>query len=243
VGKKCCWWEAFVLIRLHILVEGQTEEGLVKNVLAPALGEHSVFADAHSITTSRRRGQIFRGGLKNYEIFIRDLLLWMKQDQQEGCWFTSMVDFYRLPTNFPGYETILPGASALNRVAHLENELAKDVAARIGDLPVATRFIPYIQLHEFEALLFSEPRAFINLFPERPDEIATLEGIRAVFPNPEDINQGYETAPSKRILKVLPDYQKSVAGILIAQSIGLPKIRSECPHFGDWYAKLIALAG
>lgn len=242
MGKECRWWEAFVLIRLHILAEGQTEEGLVKNVLAPALGAHNVFADAHSITTSQRRGQIFRGGLKDYENLARDLMLWMKQDQGEESWFTTMVDFYRLPNNFPGYETAPSAAPALDRIAHFEAELGLDIGRRMGHIPIARRFIPYIQLHEFEALLFSDPTAFTVMFPNRPKKIAQLTSIRAKFPSPEDINDGQLTAPSKRILNVLPDYQKSVAGILIAQRIGLAKIRSECQHFSDWLAKLVALA-
>ena len=107
---------------------------------------------------------------------------------------------------------------------------------------VAQRFVPYIQLHEFEALLFSDPAAFTEMFPNREGAIAQLTDIRKKFHSPEDINDGQLTAPSKRILNVLPDYQKSVAGILIAQRIGLAKIRSECGHFNDWLIKLIALA-
>ena len=94
--KNVVGGEAFVLIRLHILAEGQTEESLVKTVLAPALGAYNVFADVHSITTSRRRGQIFRGGLKNYENLARDLIPWMKARPRSGVpglqlWWTSIA--------------------------------------------------------------------------------------------------------------------------------------------------------
>jgi len=242
VGKKYRWRETLVLIRLHILVEGQTEEGLVKNILAPTLGEYNVFADAHSITTSRRRGQIFRGGLKNYENLARDLMLWMKQDQNEESWFTTMVDLYRLPNNFPGHDTAPSTASPLDRVDHFETEFRIDIAKRMDDAAVARRFVPYIQLHEFEALLFSDPAAFIEAFPNRDSAIERLTEIRTSY-SPEEINEGQTTAPSKRILDVLPDYQKPVAGLLIVQHIGLAKIRSECPHFDDWLTKLIGLAG
>ena len=78
------------------------------------------------------------------------------------------------------------------------------------------------------------------MFPNRPKEIEQLTSIRAQFSSPEDIDK--LTAPSKRILNVLPDYQKSVVGILIAQRIGLAKIRSECQHFSNWFTNLVALA-
>jgi len=241
VGKKHRWRETFKLIRLHILVEGQTEEGFIKNILAPALGVYSVFADAHSITTGRRHGRLFRGGLTDYEHLARDLTLWMKQDQNEDSWFTTMVDFYGLPRNFPGRESIPQPASLFDRIAHLEAEFSKDIATRLVDLPVKQRFIPYIQLHEFEALLFSEPAAFVDMFPNKPKAIAQLKAIRACFASPEDIDDGQMTAPSKRILNILSDYQKPVAGLLIAKAIGLGKIRSECPRFHDWFSRLEAL--
>ena len=142
---------------------------------------------------------------------------------------TTMIDFYGLPRNFPGRESVPPLASAFDRAAHLEAEFSKDIATRLVGLPVTQRFIPYIQLHEFEALLFSEPAAFVDMFPDKPRAIKQLKAIRAQFASPEDIDDGQISAPSKRILNILPDYQKPVAGLLIATGIGLEKIRSEWP--------------
>ena len=240
MGKECCRWETLDLIRLHIVSEGQTEEGLVNSILAPALGAHNVFADTHRVTTGRRHGRISRGGLTNYEHLARDLMLWMKQDQNDDLWFTTIVDFYHLPNNFPGYEKAREAQSAFDQVAHLEAECGRDIEKRLDGLPVSQRFIPYIQLHEFEALLFSDAAKFIEAFPNNAKAIEQLTDIRAKFPSPEHID--HDDAPSKRILNLLPDYQKPVAGVLVAQRIGLEKICSECRRFDEWLAKLIEAA-
>jgi hypothetical protein len=243
VGKEHRWRETFALIRLHILAEGQTEEGFVNGILAPALGAYSVFVDAHRITTGRHHGRQFRGGLVNYEHLARDLMLWMKEDQNEDSWFSTMVDFYALPSNFPGRAALSQAVAALDRVTHLESALHQDIVQRLGGLPVSQRLIPYIQLHEFEVLLFSDPSGFAEAFPERATAVAQLTAIRSQFYSPEDIDDDPRTAPSKRILDVMPDYEKTVAGLLIAQQIGLEKIRAECRHFDEWLARLIELTG
>ena len=107
---------------------------------------------------------------------------------------------------------------------------------------MSRRLIPYIQLHEFEGLLFSEPTGFLEAFPGGQSLVDRLTAIRMQFSSPEDIDDGAATAPSKRILDIAPEYEKPVAGILIAQRIGLAVIRRECRHFDDWVARLLALA-
>jgi hypothetical protein len=241
VGEECRGREALPLIRLHILVEGQTEESFVNRILAPELGAHDIFADAHRITTGRRYGRLFRGGLLDYEHLARDLMLWMKQDQNEDSWFTTMIDLYRLPINFPGHAATPRGSAVLARVARLEAEFGRDMTARLGDRPLSRRLLPYIQLHEFEALLFSDPSAFLEAFPDNQTAVDRLTSIRAQFDNPEEIDETPGRAPSQRILDILPDYQKPVAGVLIAQRIGLPAMRRECPHFNEWLKRLLAL--
>jgi len=89
--------------------------------------------------------------------------------------------------------------------------------------------------------LFSDPASFVEAYPDRPRAISTVTAIRAQFPSPEHIDDDPLTAPSKRIQGLLPDYQKPVARLLIAQRIGLAKMRSECHHFGDWITRLLAL--
>jgi hypothetical protein len=222
------------MIRLHAVVEGQTEETFVNRVLAPALAARNVFMDAHCITTGRKKSGIFRGGVSQYRHLKTDLTLWMKQDQKPEAWFTTMVDLYALPDDFPGSADCLRHVDPIRRVECLEERLLEDLSHR--------RLIPYIQLHEFEALLFSDPRPFENAFPSDPTVTQKLAAIRSQFPTPEHIDDRRDMAPSKRILAVLPDYKKTVAGVQIAQQIGLTALRQECPHFNQWIAKIEAVA-
>ena len=228
------------MIRLNVVVEGDTEEIFVNEILAPALGERMVFATAHRITTKRNNQKTWRGGLLKWDHLARDIRLWMKQDTGPDARFTTMIDYYALPHDFPGYAD-LPTGDSVTRIAMLERAMMTDLANRLPELRVADRFIPYIQRHEFEALLFSAPLEFEAAFPGDRSGIAAITNIRKVFSNPEDIDDGQATAPSKRILKIWPDYDKPVAPMLVAKQIGLPTMRRECPLFGRWVARLEAL--
>lgn len=221
------------MVRLHLVVEGQTEETFVRDVLAPVLGEQAVVADVHRVTTGRRGAKAYRGGLVTYRHLRRDLEIWMKEDKHPDSWFTTMVDLYRLPSDFPGLEKSRSIADPIKRVEFLEDELKSDLGR--------PQLVPYIQLHEFEALLFSDPESFSIAFPGRAKKIAALQEIRQAAASPEHIDDGAETAPSKRISKVLPEYVKTSSGPLIAQKIGLGRIRRECIHFDAWVAALLKL--
>ena len=95
------------------------------------------------------------------------------------------------------------------------------------------RFTPNLQLHEFEALLLAEPKALKHFYPDRADAVVELcNDISGL--EPEEVNDGQFTAPSKRILHRIPDYDKVVAGTLVALEIGLATLRARCPHFGAW---------
>ena len=210
-------------------------------MLGPALAEQNVFVDAHRITTGRKRGRTFRGGLLSWQHVARDLELWMKQDHGQDSWFTTLFDYYALPNDFPGYATLPPGDAAV-RIARLQTAMTNDIAARFAGFPSAGQFIPYIQQHEFEALLFSDPSAFAAANPGEPSIVGRLTQILAQFANPEDIDNGPETAPSKRIAAIWPAYQKPVDGLLVAQRIGLSAMRRECPGFDRWVSRLEALS-
>ncbi len=233
MGKERDRWEAVTLVRLHAVVEGQTEETFMRDVLAPVLGEHSVFADVHRVTTGRRGPRTYRGGLLNYSHLRRDLILWMKEDQQPESWFTTMIDLYGLPPDFPGYEESRSISDPFRRVEFLENKLKLDLDH--------SRFVPYIQLHEFEALLFSDPKSFSIAFPGETQSITLLADIRKKVATPEHIDDGAQTAPSRRIFDLLPQYAKTSSGPMIAREIGLAKIRKECTHFNAWIEVLLNL--
>ena len=102
------------------------------------------------------------------------------------------------------------------------------------------RFVPFVVMHEFEALLFSDCEAFARGIG-RPDLGVDLQRIRDHFEHPEEINDSPHSAPSKRIEVLVPGYQKPLMGTLAALEIGLGTMRDECPHFGHWLDRLEGL--
>ncbi|HEX2080416.1 MAG TPA: DUF4276 family protein [Longimicrobium sp.] len=222
--------------RLHVLAEGQTEEAFVNQVLAPHLAGHGVVTDVRCVTTRRDRHRldvVHRGGLRDYGKVQRDLQRWMAEDRDAV--FTTMLDLYALPKDFPGFADAARLADPYARVRHLEQALAADIGQH--------RLIPHIQLHEFEALLLSDPAKFDWQYIEHDPAIARLVELANRFPSPELIDDGETTAPSKRIIDEIPEYayQKATAGPLIARQIGIETMRARCPHFAEWLAALEAL--
>jgi hypothetical protein len=151
-----------------------------------------------------------------------------------------MLDFYGLGGGFPGMP--LPtGLPNQLKVRQLEQAIKADIVAEDLDLDSNVRFLPYVQLHEYEGLLFSDPAAFARGIYQ-PGLAEAFRRIRRVFPPPEDINDGSNTAPSKRVLKLHPQYRKPLNGTLAALEVGLDTMRRECPHFWYWVEQLEALA-
>lgn len=222
------------MIRLHFVVEGQTEETFVNNILAPELSSLNIFPDVRCVQTGRKHGKVHKGGISTYIKLKNDLLRWMKEDKNSDVRFTTMIDFYALPKDFPGYQESRKQSNSQKRIAILEHAFQTDIKDY--------RFIPYIQCHEFEALLFSDPSKFKFAYPNKIDEIKQLIAIQSQFESPEDINEGKDTAPSKRIKKIIHEYNKVSAGCNIAMQIGLAKMREENPHFNEWLKKLEQLA-
>lgn len=210
--------------RLYIVVEGQTEEEFVKDLMAPYFLNHGIYIYPTIIHTSRGH----KGGFVNYEHLKNDINRLLKS-QREDVVVTTFVDFFRCP-ELPGAEDcgkIIPNHS--ERIAKMEKAISDD----INDW----RFIPYIQLHEFEALLFSSVNGFELYFDKAISN--EIQGIIDSFENPEDINSSPETAPSKRLIKIIPEYDKVVYGNIIALEIGIPIILKKCPRFRTWVELLI----
>ncbi|MGH9721207.1 MAG: DUF4276 family protein [Bryobacteraceae bacterium] len=165
-----------------------------------------------------------RGGHIRYQSLRSDLVRWMKQDRNSDARFTTMVDLYRLPTDFPGYDNCRSHHSPNQRAECLEKALYDDLAD--------PRLVPYIQLHEFEALLFADPQQFLVAFPDQQQIITRLEAVCKEFPSPEHIDD--ETSPAMRISGLLPAYSKPVHGTLIAKKITASAMRRKCAHFDTW---------
>ena len=150
-----------------------------------------------------------------------------------------MVDFYGLGIGFPGTPAAPP--LPIEKVRLIEQAVKEDICTEIPDLRPALRFIPYIQLHEFEGLLFSDPSAFAGAIGQ-PQHAAGWTRIRNQFATPEDINGSPDTAPSKRVLSVYPSYSKVLEGKKAAQAVGLDVMKRECPHFRGWVEQLAGLS-
>lgn len=233
-------------IRLHITAEGQTEERFVNRVLVPHLVPHSVWADVRCVLTSKdkRAGVEYRGGLGRgcaYQRVKKDICTWMKQDKRPEARFTTMFDLYALPSDFPGHERALKTSDPYERVEILEEALKDDVSREFND----TRFIPYIQLHEFEALLLADPSKLEIEFLECAKPIQRLvDMVAREGGNPELIDDGQKTAPSKRIIAEIPEYEglKAASGPLVADEIGMAALCARCQHFSQWVDRLVALA-
>jgi hypothetical protein len=221
-------------VRLYITVEGQAEKEFADRALRPHLADYSVEVRPRVVLTSRKLGK--RGGILDFAKIRGDIDRLMKEDRHGEARFTTMVDLYALPPEFPGWAEARTKTRPVERVAVLERALQTEFAEQ--------RFIPFIQLHEFEALLYCD-------LGELQRRIANSEfGIRnlrseVAHMEPEEINEGPMTAPSKRIIRHVPIYERSKVrvGAPAAAAIGLSTLRSKCPHFGAWLAKLENLAG
>jgi hypothetical protein len=166
-----------------------------------------------------KSGGKFRGGVSSYQQFKRDLQRLL--GDRSAAAITMMLDYYGLPKDFPGAGT-QRGHTCYDRATHLQESLQSDLQDR--------RLIPYLSLHEFEALLFTSPETLAGtlLKPQVLRQLAAMvEGVES----PEEINDGASTHPSARIKRLLPTYSKSLHGPLIVQRIGLTEIRRHCPHF------------
>ncbi len=228
------------MARVNVLTEGQTEMMFIKKVLSIFFG-NKLCIDACPVQTSRdrRTNRKYRGGMKTYAKVKNDILRWLKADT--SAYVTTMFDFFRLPKDFPGYEKAMQFPNHLERVVALETELRADILREFPNM-FPPRFIPYIQLHEFEALFFTDIRALQNDYLDE-DDVAALEALYEETRDipPEDINDGPETAPAKRLSRAIR-YQKGDIPVAWTGAVSIPMIQERCPHFSAWVSLLSNLS-
>jgi hypothetical protein len=205
--------------RLHVFCEGRAEASFARDILTGLLPRVRVTP-------------IDLGGGLTYERVRSDI--WNHLATAERTYaVTTMIDLFGLHHHFPGLGECNRLRDPLDRVAVLEERLAAD----IGDL----RFVPYLQLHEFEALFLADARSLAKIYPHRTK--ATRELARRVkneFRTPEHVNR--RTPPSHHILQAVPEYGKVTDAVRAMREIGIEKIRSRCCHFDQWLTKLEAQA-
>lgn len=234
MAEECDWRGAAAVSELYVFCEGATEQVFCAKVLQPHLfsgGEGAI----HTIlvANSKRRGVVSRGGIRTYSALRSDISNQLKARGERNVFFTTMIDLYALPKDFPGKaEHTRDPVNPTPYVKNLEEALRSD----IDD----DRFIPYLQLHEYEAFLFVNPEELLQEFDNCKQAVSRMKAIAARFASVEHIDDGESTAPSKRIIGLLPAYsgRKALVGPLIAERIGMPVLREKCPHFDGWISKL-----
>lgn len=222
-------------VYLHVLCEGQTELRFASKVLTTYLVMKGIIVLPRLLITNRKRNA--KGGILSYRQAKRDLTFMIRgaqDNEQEAHYFTSMFDLYALPDDFPGF-TESSVLTDYSQVAKLEEDFRKDVNC--------DKFIPYIQLHEFEALVLCDIDGLKDSYPNAARKLTELKNeVKTQYgDNMELVDNSAETAPSKRIIKALKDkyhYDKTKSGTEITDKIGIETLRAKCQHFNEWLTQI-----
>lgn len=209
---------------VYIYCEGQTEESFVNDVLYPYFSRMGIYVTPIIHKTKRTPTKSFKGGVSKYAP-IKDELIKLCQDSNSIV--TTMFDYYAMPDDTPSIDH--HDIDIYKRIGFIENAVNEDIGCK--------NLLFNLILHEFEALLFSEPQAFEHIANDKV--VRQLQAIRNSAETPEHINNSAETAPSKRIQNVVNGYSKVRQGIIVAKYIGIDKMMSECKHFSAWINKII----
>lgn len=228
------------MIRINVVAEGQSEMFFAKRVLNSYFnGSRIVNSRCVLTSTDNRINYEYRGGMGTYEHARNDIIRWLKEDKD--AYVTTMFDFYRLPKDFPGFEEARRQKLALDSVKLLEQSLFQDITEKAPGISRG-RFFPYIQLHEFESLLYTDLSVLECDYLDIDDRKA-IEKLLMETKNipPEEINNGDNTAPSKRLMNAV-GYRKGSAPALWLELITVDRILEKCQHFADWINTLSGLS-
>jgi len=209
--------------KVLIRVEGQTEETVVRDVLSPYINRRGTYLEPIILKTKREKwGTTFKGGIRSFDQVRRDLLPPLGDTSAAAV--TTLIDYYGLPQDFPGMGS-RPAGDSYTRIRHVESAFAESINH--------PRFIPHLTLHELEAWVFVAPQKCPWVFSssETPQK---LDEVREAIGGAEMIDEGPETAPSKRILGLAKDYQKTLHGPMVIGTVGMDVIRKACPHAATW---------
>jgi len=210
------------LNRLYLVVEGATEEQFGRRVLAPHFAEGGIDVRPMQV----RRGGGARGGGRSWQPWERHLVVLMREQRGPDVRVSMMLDLYRVPRDTPGFDATLSGPRLADRILPA-------LAERLAD----HRFMPYLQVHEFEALVFAALE-HLSLVTADPRPRLALAAEASAFASPEAIDDGPETAPSRRLRRHLAGYDKVAHGPDVAAAGGLAVLRARCPRFGAWVERL-----
>ncbi len=209
--------------RIIIINEGETEQGFCKDVLQPYFFSKDILIQHPTIKKSG-------GGIVAWDVLKKQIETHLKQDP--SVFVTTLIDYYGLYDNhkFPNWKEAKAFVDINRKISFIEQSMQDSI-----DETLRHRYIPYIQLYEFEGLLFNNIEVFNSqIAPDKFSDYNELVNIMTENPNPELINDGKETAPSKRLMRLIKGYNKPVYGSILAQAIGLERIRSKSPRFNNW---------
>lgn len=209
---------------VYIYCEGQTEETFINEILSPYFVNVDICVIPIVCTTSRHKNKKFRGGVSNYDKIKSELTLLCKQHHNEHL--TTMFDYYAMPTNTPNIDDNTP--DIYQRISNIEKAIDTDLGMN--------NCFFNLMLHEFEGILFSNPNSFSLITDE--DNVKKVTEMRESAETPEHINNSPETAPSKRLESIIPNYAKVKNGAILAKDMGIDVIMRECKHFAEWIEKI-----
>lgn len=212
--------------KLIIIYEGKTEQFFCEKLLLHHFAAFYIEIEHPLITHSN-------GGIVKWSFLKKQVMLTLQSNT--NCLVTTFIDFYGIKSrhDFPGWDAAIALEKNDEKMRQLEGEMLNDLDEAFRD-----RFIPYVQLYEFEALVFSEYKSFIAYYTEREANFKELQAICTTFANPEEINDTPKTTPSKSLNAHIKGYDKYADGIDICELTGLTKIRSKCLRFNEWITKL-----
>ena len=215
--------------RLVIIAEGETEESFVNNILCPFFCSKGIYNSIQCFKTKHSHG-----GVSKFSYIKKDILNII---YEKDVVVSMMIDFYRLPSDFPGFNDL--------KVTQTHQEQANLLEAKIKEDLEDTQnhkfdnFIPYIQLHEFEALVFASISGIDSLFERSEMDYNGLMNVIQQYPNPENINNHPDTAPSVRLKKLISGYNKVLHGIDIINTVGMAELLEKCPRFKTWIESMV----
>lgn len=219
-------------IEVIAVVEGKTEQLFITNIVAPYLLPKQICITATQIS---KVGQ--KGGNVRFERIAKDLGLHLKQ--RPNTYVTTFVDYYGVK-EWPGLEQIPPQATPVQIAQAINNATKIEVMGLFAAQRANYRFIPYIAVHEFEALLFSDSKI---LSAELGIAVAKVDAVIAAYGEPEAIDNSPQTAPSKRLdeWSAHGKFPKTTMGIAIARKITITQMRKKCPLFDAWLRNFEAI--
>lgn len=203
--------------RLIIICEGTTEKEFCDAILK------SYFL-AKNIVVYTPLIKISHGGIVSWKKLKKEIETHLKQDGQ--AYVTTFIDLYALPSDYPNFD--------IGNVDNMEKGMKNTINSTLN-----SRFIPYIQRHEFECFIFASIDILKATFKKSINDFIGIEKVINKYQlNLEDINCGRATAPSKRLEKLLPEYEKGIDGAYLVDEMGLETIRQKCPRFNRWIEEL-----